>query len=186
MSLSSTLWRKVKRPPLPLPRVPASQSVAANDEDVGEHLHTVPQHAHLGARGVGPANRYFFGAQTVMACQIEQFRIEAEPLDALLRKNDFALFAFEGFEAALGVYKRQTQTEAHHGVENDAGKFAKRRLMRADQAAVHGAGTDGHVVIAIDGTEEFVSLFDGSGEIGVRKKGEAPLRLQHAVTHTKT
>src|SRR5437016_10795020 len=63
----------------------------------------------------------------MMSGQVEQFRIEAEPLDGLLVENNPATLAKEGFEAALGVDKRQPQDDANDFVEQDSREFAERR-----------------------------------------------------------
>src|SRR5271156_3894463 len=106
-------------------RVAAREGVPSDDEDVGEHLQAVAEHADFGARRMRPADRDLRGAQTVMPGKVEQFGIEAETLDALLFKNDFAGFALKGLEAALRINKRKAQCETHHRIEDDAGKFAE-------------------------------------------------------------
>src|SRR5271156_1624535 len=102
--------------------VAPGQRVPANDEHIGEHLQTVAQHAHFRSRRMRPTHRYFRRMQPMMPSQVQQFRIEAKALDALLLKNYFARFALESFEPALGVYKRKSQTKTYDGIEHNAGE----------------------------------------------------------------
>src|SRR5207249_12340141 len=96
-----------------LARIPPNERIPADFENVEEHLNAVAEHADLRGRGVPPAHGYLDGAQAMMSGQVEQFRIEAEPLDGLLVENNPATLAKEGFEAALGVDKRQPQDDAN-------------------------------------------------------------------------
>src|SRR5271155_372686 len=110
---------------LALTRVAAGERVPANDENIGEHLQAVAQHADFRSGRVCPAHGDFRGLQAVMASQIQQFRVEAKTLDTLLGENYFAGRALESFEATLGVDEGEAQTKTDHGVEDDAGEFAE-------------------------------------------------------------
>src|SRR5271155_3992269 len=166
---------------LPLARIAAGECVPANNKNIGEHLEAVAQHADFCSGRMRPAHGDFRGAQAVMASQVQQFRVEAETLDTLLGENYFAGFAPESFEAALGVDEGEAQTKTHHVVEDDSGEFAEGRLMRADQAAIDGARTDGHVEAVVHRRQELVGLLDGGGEIRVAEERDASASLQHSV-----
>ena len=92
---------------------------------------------------MSPADGNFNGSQPVMPGEVKQFGIEAKAFNGLLFEDNFALLAAKGFEAALRVHERQTQDQANDFVENDSGELAEWRFVNADQAAIHGAGTDG-------------------------------------------
>src|SRR6266566_3832595 len=87
-----------------------------------------------------PAHGNLHGAQAVMTRQVEQFRVESEALNPLLLEEDGAALPAKSFETALRIHEREPQDDSNDLVENDSGKLAKRRLMHADQTAIHGAG----------------------------------------------
>src|SRR6266850_1154844 len=132
---------------------------------------------------MSPAHGNLHCVQSVMARQVQQLRIKSEALDALLLENDATLFTAECFEAALRIDEGQPQNDANDLVENNARKFAERGLVHGDQAAVHGARTDSHIVV-FQGLDELSSFFDRCGEIGVREKSNSATRFLHAVAHT--
>ena len=74
-----------------------------------------------------PAHRHLHRGQAVVPRQVQQFRIEAKPLDGLLLEDHPAPFSPEGFESALGVHKWQPQYGSDNFVEDDARKFPKNR-----------------------------------------------------------
>ncbi len=76
------------------------------------------KHIDLCRRRMPPPYGDLDRAQSVMPRQIEQFRIEAEPLDALLFEKDLAAFTPERFEAALRIHKRQPQDHSHDRVKD--------------------------------------------------------------------
>src|SRR5260370_40997573 len=106
-----------------------------------------------------PAHWNFNGLEPVMASQIQQFRIKAETLDALLLENNAATLAAERFKAALRVHVRKPQNDAPDTIENNSGKFAQRRFVDFDQLSIHGAQADGHVLWAEGG--ETIARFLG-------------------------
>src|SRR5712675_2959056 len=112
-----------------------------------------------------PAHWNFSGLKSVMAREIQQFRIKAETLDALLLENNAATLAAKRLEAALRIHERQPQNDAHDAIENNSSKFAERRFVHFDQFAIHRARSDGHIVL-IERGEKFVRFLDGSGKIG--------------------
>jgi len=146
--------------------VAAEEGIPADFEDVEEHLEAVAEHADFGGWGMAPAHGDFHGAQTVVARELQQFRVEPEALDGLLLENNPATLAVEGFEAALGVDKRQPKNDANELIENDSGKFTEGRLVHGDEAAVNGARADGDVKL-LQSIDELVSFLNRSGEIGV-------------------
>src|SRR5262249_50142368 len=83
------------------------ECVPANDEYIEKHLDAVSEHVYFGRRRVRPAHRNLHRFQPVVSGEIEQFRIEPEPLDALLFEQNPAALAPEGLESALCVHKRQ-------------------------------------------------------------------------------
>ncbi len=89
-----------------------------------------------------PAHRNLGRLQPVVPRQVQQFRIEAEPLDALLLEDNAATLAAKGLKSALCIHERQPQNDAHDTVENNPGKFAERRFVDLDQFAVHRARAD--------------------------------------------
>src|ERR1700724_3565272 len=93
-----------------------------------------------------PTNRYFHRGQPMMPRQIQQLRVKPEALNRLLLEKDAAAFPPKRFESALSIHKRQPQNEAHNPVEYDAGKLPEQTFMHFDEAAVHRAGTDGHII----------------------------------------
>src|SRR5258708_40356872 len=115
---------------------------------------------------MAPTNGDFYGAQAVVAREVQQFRIEPEALDGLLIENNPATLAVEGFEAALGVDKRQPKNDANELIENDSGNLTEGRLVHGDEAAINGTRADGDVKLQ-QGIDELVSFLDWSGEIGV-------------------
>src|SRR5712664_3396872 len=134
---------------------------------------------------MSPAHRDLHRAQSMMPRQVQQFGIKTEALDALLLENDDALITAERFEAALRIDKRQPQNDSNDLVENDARKFAERRFVHADQAAVHGARADGYIVV-FQSFYELPSFFDRRGKVRVREKNDFAPRFLHAVAHTIT
>src|SRR5215472_12640925 len=151
-----------------LSRIPPTEGVPADSENVEEHLHAVTEHADFRGRGVSPAHGNLDGAQAMAQGAEQQLRVEAEPLDGLLLENNPASLAKEGFEAALGVDKRQPQGYANDFVEQHSSEFAEGRLVHSNQAAVDGARANGHVEV-FEGIDELVGFFDRRGEIGVGK-----------------
>src|SRR5216683_3828166 len=132
-----------------------------------------------------PTHWNFNGLEPVMPRQIQQFRIKAETLDTLLLENNAATLAAECFEAALRVHERQPQNDAHDAIENNSGKFAKRRFVHFDQLSIHGARADGHVVWAERG-EKFVRFLDWGGKIGVAEQHVFASGFHQAVTNAVT
>src|SRR5713226_6612346 len=132
-----------------------------------------------------PAHWNFNGLEPVMASQIQQFRIKAETLNALLVKDNAAAFAAECLEATLRVHERKPQNDANDTIENNSGKFAKRRFVDFDQLSIHGARADGHVVLAERG-EKFVRFLDWGGKIGVAEQHVFASGFHHAVTNAVT
>ncbi len=120
-----------------------------------------------------------------MASQIQQFRIKAETLDALLLENNAATLAAECFEAALRIHERQPQNDAHDAIENNSSKFAERRFVHFDQFSIHRARSDGHVILIQRG-EKFVRFLDRSGKIGVGEQHVFASGFGHAVTTAVT
>src|SRR5229473_1485527 len=127
-----------------------------------------------------PAHRNLHGAQAVMTRQVEQFRVESEALNPLLVEEDAAALPAKSFETALRIHERQPQDDSNDLVENDSGKLAKRRLMYADQAAIHGARPNGDV-IGSQSVDELAGFLDGRGKIRIREKYEAATRFLNAV-----
>src|SRR5208282_801947 len=125
--LSSTLYCKVLPSGLLLgpSRITPQNSVPTDPEHIQKHVNAVAKHIHFRRRRVSPSHGNFYGAKPVMPRQIEQFRIEPEPLDALLLEEDVAFFAPERFEPALRVHERQAQDHSHDRVEDDSGEFAE-------------------------------------------------------------
>src|SRR4029077_9306787 len=99
--------------------IPAPQRIPANHENVQKHLDTVAPHAHFSGRRMRPAHRNFHRAQAVMPRQVQELRIKAEALDALLLEDHAAAFTAKGLEAALCIDKGQTEDGAHDKIEND-------------------------------------------------------------------
>src|SRR6266852_637710 len=163
-------------------RVAAHQRVPANDEYVQKHLQTIAEHIHFGCRRMGPAHGDLRRAEAVMPRQIKQLWVEPEALDSLLLENDVTRLPAEGFEAALGVHEGQAQGEAHDGIKHDARELAKTRLTDEDQAAIHGAGADGDVVVP-QGSQELVGFFDRSGKVRVGEEHDATLGFEHSVAY---
>src|SRR5258708_33583398 len=116
-----------------------------------------------------PAHWNFNGIEPVMASQIQQFGIKAETLNALLVKDNASAFAAECLEATLRVHERKPQNDANDTIENNSGKFAKRRFVDFDQLSIPGARADGHVVWAERG-EKVVRLLAWGGKIGGGEK----------------
>src|SRR6266853_176711 len=116
-----------------------------------------------------PAHWNFNGLEPVMASQIQQFGIKAETLNALLVKDNATALAAECLEATLRVHERKPQNDSNDTIENNSGKFAKRRFVDFDQLSIHGARADGHVVLAERG-EKFVRFLDWGGKIGVAEQ----------------
>ena len=134
-----------------------------------------------------PAHGNLDGAETVAPGEEQQLGVEAETLDALLLEQDAAGFAEEGLKAALGVHKRQKQTDADNFIENNSGEFAEGRLVDFDEAAVERARTDGDVRLgAGERGEQLVGLFDGRGKVGVAEENDAAAGLEGAATHAET
>src|SRR6266516_3325112 len=127
-----------------------------------------------------PAHGNLHGAQAVMTRQVEQFRVESEALNPLLLEEDGAALPAKSFETALRIHEREPQDDSNDLVENDSGKLAKRRLMHADQTAIHGAGANGDV-IGSQSVDELAGFFDGCGKIRIGEKCEAATRFLHAV-----
>src|SRR6266567_1753140 len=127
-----------------------------------------------------PAHGNLHGAQAVMTRQVEQFRVESEALNPLLLEEDGAALPAKSFETALRIHEREPQDDSNDLVENDSGKLAKRRLMHADQTAIHGAGANGDV-IGSQSVDELAGLFDGRGKIRIGEKCDAATRFLHAV-----
>src|SRR5258707_1151920 len=73
----------------------------------GMPMATPPQ---PGTAGNSPAHRNFHGSQPVTPRKVQQLRVEAEALDALLFKDDAARLAAKGFEAALRIHEGKAQT----------------------------------------------------------------------------
>src|SRR3974377_657869 len=88
--------------------VSAPKPVPPDYEYICAHLQAVSKHAHFCRRRVCPTHRYFNGVQPMVSGQIQKFRIEPEPLDGLLFKNNPASLPSKRLESALGVYERQT------------------------------------------------------------------------------
>src|ERR1700682_6262086 len=109
---------------------------------------------------MSPAHGDLHRVQSVMARQVQQLRIKTEPLNALLFENDFAPFSAKCLEAALRIDEWQPQDNANDFVENNPRKFAERRLVHANQAAVHRARTDSYIVV-FQGLDELSSFFNG-------------------------
>src|SRR5258708_27787018 len=93
-----------------------------------------------------PAHWNFNGLEPVMPRQIQQFRIKAETLDALLLENNATTLAAECFEAALRVHERQPQNDAHDAIENNSSKFTERRFVHFDQFSIHRSRPESHVI----------------------------------------
>src|SRR5216684_5643271 len=106
-----------------------------------------------------PAHWNFNGLEPVMPRQIQQFRIKAEALDALLLENNAATLAAECFEAALRVHERQPQNDAHDAIENNSSKFAEWRFVHFDQFSIHRARSDGDIIVLQRG-EQLVGFLD--------------------------
>src|SRR5438552_3473981 len=156
--------------------------VLANGEHVHEPQDAVAHHVDFCGRRMGPANRNFGGLKTMMASEVEQFRVKSETFDALLLEDDSAALAAEGFKAALRVDERKPQNDAHDAIENDSGKFAKRRFVDINKIAVQRARADGKIVL-LERREQLVSFFDRSGEIGIGEKNVLAFGFEHAVAH---
>src|SRR6266478_2354394 len=127
-----------------------------------------------------PAHGNLHGPQAVMTRQVEQFRVEPEALNPLLLEEDGAALPAKSFETALRIHEREPEDDSNDLVENDSGKLAKRRLMHADQAAIHGARANGDV-IGSKSVDELAGFFDGCGKIRIREKCDAATRFLNAV-----
>src|SRR5258708_19040756 len=113
---------------------------------------------------MSPAHGNFNRAQAMMPRQVQQLRVEPKTLNRLLLEDDAAAFAPERFETALCIDKRQPQDASHNLVENDSGEFAERRLVHADQAAVHRPGANSHV-LGLQSLNELAGFFNLLGKI---------------------
>src|SRR5208282_6607402 len=91
------------------PRIAAQDGVPADRKHVQKHVNAVAEHIHFGSRRMPPPHGNLGRMKSVMPCQVEEFRIEAEALDALLLEKKLARFTPEGFEAALRVDEGQSQ-----------------------------------------------------------------------------
>src|SRR6267378_427866 len=129
-----------------------------------------------------PAHGNFNHAQSMTPRQEQQLRVEPETLNRLLLEEDAAAFAPERFETALGIDKRQPQDASHNLIENDSSEFAERRLMHADEAAVHRPGPNRHV-IGVQSVDEFAGFLNRRGEIRGREKCDAAVRFLYTVAY---
>src|SRR3981081_4497246 len=98
----------------------------------------------------------------MMPRQVQQLRVEPESLNRLLLEDDTAAFAPERFETALGIDKRQPQDASHNLIENDSCEFAERRLVHADEAAVHRPGANRQVIV-VQSVDEFAGFLNRRG-----------------------
>src|SRR5579859_3868331 len=153
-------WRSGSSP------IPAQKRVPADRENVEKHLNAVAQHIHFRRGRMPPAHGNFHGAQPVMPRQIEQFRIEPEPFDALLLEYDFAALAPECLEPALRIDKGKSQDQPHYGVEHNAGEFPETRLMDGNEAAVESPRSNRDIV-GLQRFEELWRFLDRRGKVGV-------------------
>src|SRR6516165_5040467 len=120
-----------------------------------------------------------------MPREVKKLRVKAEPLNGLLLEQDPAPLAAKSLESALCVHKRQAQDDAHDFVEDDAGKLAEERLVHLDQAAVHGARADGHVM-RLQSREKFLRLLDRRGQVRIGEQNGVASRFERAEAHAIT
>src|SRR3989442_5707687 len=88
------------------------------------------------------------------------------------------------FQTALSVEYSEARQEPNEQVKATASELEEPRLVDSDQVPLEGARADGRV--GTGGNErgnQLVGLFDGGGEIGVRKKDELAVRFEHAAAH---
>src|SRR5260370_22522001 len=129
-----------------------------------------------------PGHGNFNRAQAMMPREVQQLRVESESLNRLLLEDNAAALAPERFETALCIDKRQPQDASHNLVENDSGEFAERRLVHADQAAVHRPRADRHV-IGLQSLNELAGFFNRRGKIRIREKCDAAARFLHSAAY---
>ncbi len=85
--------------------VTASHEVSADAGHVFEHLDAVLEVAHAAALVVTPGDGDFANDVLQLASDEENLGIEAPALDGLKTEDDLRCLAFEGLEAALGVFE---------------------------------------------------------------------------------
>lgn len=88
-------------------------------------MNTVAEHIHLRRWRMPPPHGNLDRTQAVVPRQVEQFRIEAEPLDALLLEKDLASFPAENLKATLCIHNRQAQDHPDNEVKDDSRELAE-------------------------------------------------------------
>ena len=164
--------------------VAAAEGVPADLGHLLEHLQAVFEVADAAALVVAPGDGDFDDLVAEAAGDEEKLGVETPALDGLKAEDDLGGFAFEGLEAALGVFVREAHDLARDPVEAAAEEAAVERLVDGLALLVEPAGADSDVGAGVEGGKEALGFFDGRGEVGVGEEDgladglEEPLRTE--------
>lgn len=164
----------------PLHRIPA------NPQDICKHAQAVADGMNAGAFSMRPRYRNFRHNQVVLASKVQEFRIEAPPLDLLVWEDLVGSLPGKSFESALGVFIVQAKNQTESQVEDAAEYLAIKRLAPNLQLGTNPARADRDISSSRDCGKEFVGLRNWRGEIRIAEEKHFTMRVQHAVAHAKS
>ena len=113
------------------------------------------------------------------------FHVEAEPIQALARKDHASSIVAEQLESALGVAKRQSCSHAHYHVEYTSARLAQGRLMDPDERAVERAQSDRRrPLFRFSAAQSSLSTSSKrTGKIGIRREDPVALGFLHSMAY---